>query len=159
MLLLVTVLSASAEFRRVVMDFQGTGCVSCAESLPDRLGRVRGVENVEVDLDRSRVTVHLAAGNKARLAPLVSRVTQDGTKILRVEVVAFGAITQQGDTLEFQPGGLSESYRLEPAGDTPRSAPQAGTVYEIRGSFPEGEPGPDSILKAESITAAPEGKQ
>jgi hypothetical protein len=42
---------------------------------------VRGVENVEVDMERNRATIHLAEGNKARLGPLFSRITQDGTKI------------------------------------------------------------------------------
>jgi copper chaperone CopZ len=149
--LLVTALSASAEFRRVEVDFQGIDCVSCVESLPGRLERVRGVEAVEVDLDRSRVTVRLEAGNRARLAPLLSRITQDGTKILRVEAVVRGKITQHGETLGCQPTGLTETYRLQFAEGASRLNPQDGALYEIRGVVSEIEPGAEPVLAVESV--------
>jgi len=154
-LLLAAALSASAEFRRVEVDFEGTGCASCAESLPARLGRVRGVESVEVDLSRNRVTIRLQAGNKTRLAPLVSRITQDGTKIRRVETVVRGKIARQGDGLSLLPSGLTETYRLRPGERASRLNPQNEVLYEIRGVFSDAEPGAESSLEAESIEALP----
>lgn len=154
-LLLVTALSAKAEFRRVEVDFEGTGCASCAESLPGRLERVRGVESVEVDLDRSRVTIQLAAGNKARLAPLFSRITQDGTKIRRVETLVRGKIARQDGKLSFQPSGLTETYHLRQAEGASRLNPLDEALYEIRGVISEIEPGAESILTADSIEAVP----
>jgi copper chaperone CopZ len=154
-LLLAAVVSAHAEFRRVEVEFEGTGCASCAESLPERLKRVRGVERVEVDLERNRVTIQLESGNKTRLAPLFSRITQDGTKIRRVETVARGKIAQQGAELVLQPGGLTETYRLRPAEGVPRISPQAEATYEVRGVFSEAEPGADSILEVQSLETVP----
>lgn len=154
-LLLAAALSASAEFRRVEVDFEGTGCVSCVESLPGRLERVRGVESVEVDLARNRVTIRLEAGNKVRLAPLFSRITQDGTKIRRVETVGRGTIARQGDELRFQPSGLTETYRMRPVEGASRLNPQDGVMYEIRGVLSEIDLGAESMLEAQSIEAVP----
>jgi copper chaperone CopZ len=154
-ILLLAAFSANAEFRRVDVDFEGTGCVSCAESLPDRLKRVRGVQSVEVDLDRNRVTIQLESGNKARLAPLFSRITQDGTKIRRVETVVIGKVVAQGDDLAFQPSGLVETYRLRPA-EGVRISPQAEAAYEIRGVVVQAAAGGESILEAQSIEAVPQ---
>ena len=158
-LLLAAALSASAEFRRVELDFEGTGCASCVESLPDRLGRVRGVENVAVDLERNRISVHLASGNKTRLAPLISRITQDGTKILRVEVVVLGAIARQGEQLTFQPSGFTETYQLRPARGAARLNPQDEVLYEVRGVLSGIDAGAESILEAEFIETAPAEKR
>ena len=149
-LLLATALSASAEFRQVEVDFEGTGCVSCAESMPGRLERVRGVEKVEVDLDRSRLSIHLEAGNKARLGPLLSRVTQDGTKIRRVEAVVRGTISQQGSAANFQPSGLTETYLLKLAAGASKLKPQDGVLYEIEGVVSGIEPGGDAALEAQA---------
>jgi copper chaperone CopZ len=154
-LLLATTLAASAEFRRIDIDFEGTGCASCAESLPERLKRVRGVESAEVDLDRNRVTVHLEPGNKTRLAPLVSRITQDGTKIRRVEAVARGTIARQSGELRFQLSGLNEAYRLRAVEGASPIQPQDGTLYEVGGVLSGIEPGAEPTLETGSIEAVP----
>jgi copper chaperone CopZ len=158
-LLLAAALCASAEFRRVEVDFEGTGCVSCAESLPGRLGRVRGVEDVKVDLDRSRVAIQLAAENKVRLGPLLARITQDGTKIRRVETVVRGKIAHEGSAWNFQPSGLTETYHLRPAEGAARLNPQDEMLYEIAGAVSGIEPGAEPILEAQSIEAVPAGKR
>ncbi len=158
-LLLATALGASGEFRQVVVDFEGTGCVSCAESLPGRLGRVRGVEKADVDLDHNRLTIGLAAGNKTRLGPLLSRITQDGTKIRRVEALVRGRIIEAGATPGFQPSGLTETYLLEPAADASKVAPQEDVLYEVRGVVSRIEPGADAVIAVQSIEAIPSEKQ
>jgi copper chaperone CopZ len=158
-LLLATAVCSSAEFRRIEIDFEGTGCASCAESLPERLKRVRGVERAEVDLDRNRVTVHLEPGNKTRLAPVVSRITQDGTKIRRVETVARGTITRQGSALSFQLSEVNETYHLRaPESASPFNA-EDGVLYEIGGVVSGIEPGAEPTLQAESIGAVPAESQ
>jgi copper chaperone CopZ len=156
-LLLAAAVSANAEFRQIDIDFEGTGCASCAESLPERLKRVRGVESATVDLGRSRVSVHFEPGNKARLAPVVSRITQDGTKIRRVETVARGKITRQGDNLVFELTGSSETYQLRPAEGAPPLNPKDGLLYDIQGVLSGIEPGAETILEAQSMDAVSGG--
>jgi hypothetical protein len=153
-LLLVTGLAAHAEFLRIEVAFQGTDCISCTESLQGRLERVRGVESVALDLERSIVTMGLAAGNNVRLAPLLSRITQDGTKISRIEIVAKGAILREEGKLRFQPAGLKENYRLQlSAEDSKREPPQA-SLYEVRGTVLEFEQGTDAVIEAVSAVPA-----
>ena len=73
---------------------------------------MRGVERVEIDAERGVATLHLAPGNRVRLTPLLSRITQDGTKILRTEVEAKGTIVNNAPGLVFQTSGLKQTYRL-----------------------------------------------
>jgi copper chaperone CopZ len=152
-LLLASTLGASAEFRQVTVDLEGVDCAACLESLPGRLERVRGMETVGIDVDLRRVTMRLAAGNEVRLAPLLARLTQGGTKIRRVETVVRGAITRQDDKLAFQPAGLAETYRLQPAENASLLRPQDEVLYEIRGYVSGIEPGAEPVLEAKSIEA------
>lgn len=152
-LLFATVLSAQAEFRRIEVNFQPTDCVSCTESLQGRLERVRGVASVEMDLDRSVVTLVLEAGNQVRLTPLLSRITQDGTKIVRTDAVVRGMILGEGEKLRFQPAGLKQSYRLRMMGSAAGFTPRDGTVYEIRGSVGEVDAGSEPLIEAVSVEA------
>lgn len=143
LVLLVAALPVGAEFLSLEVTFQGIGCASCIESLEGRLGRVRGVETVTVEADRSLVRLQLAPDNRVRLHPLLSRITQDGTKVVSTAVVVRGEITSDENGLLFQPSGLSRRYRLE----TPKMEPQPNTPYEVRGVVP----GTERVLKAESV--------
>jgi copper chaperone CopZ len=149
-LLLLAVSALSAEFLQIEVTFEDIGCASCVESLQGRLARVRGVAKVEVDAQKRTALLELQAGNQVRLAPLLSRITQDGTKVTGVAVSARGAIesTQQG--LSFQPSGLSQSYRLQlpPAA---KIDPRPGVVYTIRGTVEEPAASGDPLLRAESV--------
>jgi hypothetical protein len=149
---LATTLAAQAEFVRVAVTFQGTDCISCTESLQGRLERVRGVESVALDLERSIVTMGLEAENKVRLAPLLSRITQDGTKISRIEIVAKGAIMREEGKLRFQPAGLKETYRLQLLAEDSKRELQQDSLYEIRGTVLDFEPGADAVIEAVSAT-------
>ena len=142
-LLLMAALPLGAEFLQLEVTFAGIGCASCIDSLERRLGRVRGVEQVKVDAERSLVSLQLAPQNRVRLHPLLSRITQDGTKVVSTVVVVRGAIIADEQGHLFQPTGLSRKYRLEAS----KMTPQPGTMYEVRGVVP----GAERVLKAESV--------
>lgn len=152
--LLAAGLPAHAEFHRVEVQFQGTDCLSCTESLQGRLEPVRGVKNVTLDLERSVVTMELEAENKVRLAPLLSRITQDGTKISRTEVVVTGTAARQDDEIRFQPSGLKESYRLEFQAGGAKHDLKDGSQYEISGTASGVEPGGEPVLEVLSAVPA-----
>ena len=151
-LLLASAFPLCAQFVRVEIDFQDAGCASCIESLEGRLSRVRGVERVELDAEHGRVTLHLAADNRVRLTPLLSRITQDGTKIVRTSAAARGTITaaQEGHVLEF--AGLGQSYALRFGENVLRGEPQKGVIYEVEASVSGTEPGEVPVLTAGSIS-------
>ncbi len=113
---------------------------------------MRGVERVELDAEHGRVTLHLAADNRIRLTPLLARITQDGTKIMRTSVAARGTITavQEGHVLEFS--GLGQSYTLRFGENVLKGAPQEGVIYEVEARVYGTEPGEVPLLTAESIS-------
>ena len=151
MLLLVAALPLSAEFLRIDVAFEDIGCASCIESLEGRLARVRGV-----------ATLHLAAKTHVRLRPLLSRITQDGTKVARIDVIALGSI--QTGSIEtgsietttagflFQPSGLTQAYRLKFEAKAIKGQPRSGATYKVRGEVSRVEPGAKPILQAISVT-------
>lgn len=147
MTLLATAITVHAEFLRVEVTFQPTDCISCTESLQGRLERVRGVERVTLDLDRSVVTMEFEADNKVRLTPLLSRITQDGTKVSRTEVVVTGTVTRQGDGLRFQPDGLRETYRLHFPARSSTGDLQEDSTYKIQGIASGIEPGGEPVIE------------
>ena len=150
--MLVAVLPLGAEFLKVEVTFEDTGCASCIASLEGRLGRVRGVERVQIDAERGVATLHLAPNNRVRLTPLLSRITQDGTKILRTEVETKGTITTAEQDLVFQTSGLKQTYRLEFDKEASKTSFQAGSVYTVRGAVSTITPGSQAILTVDSVT-------
>ncbi len=139
-----------AEFLRVEVEFQDTGCATCIASLEGRLSRVRGMERVEIDAERGIAVMHLALKNRVRLTPLLSRITQDGTKILGTKVIARGSVESTPNGLMFVPA-QNQSYRLVLVGEAAKAALEADQVYEVRGSVTEADPGGEPRLEAISL--------
>jgi len=155
LLVFVLLLSAAClrgEFLRIEVAFADIGCTACLGSLRGRLERVRGVERVDIDVDKGSATLHLAAENRARLAPVLSRITQDGTKILHTRVDVRGTIRAEGKELLFQPSGLTETYRFRPPVGT-KGVFETDVMYRVAGEVPQAGPADESVLQAESILA------
>jgi copper chaperone CopZ len=104
---------ASAQFREIDIRFEGIGCASCLESLPGRLKRMRGVESVKVDAQRSIVELRLAAENRVRLEQVRDAIEQDGTKAMSARVVVQGIVEREGDIWILRPGGVPGVYALD----------------------------------------------
>ena len=138
------------QLSRIDVAFEETGCPSCLESLEARLARVRGVERVELDADVRIVKLHLAPNNRVRLTPLLSRITQDGTKILRTHVQGRGAIVADEHGYRFEPTDSAQTYRLRLKSINAKP-PHPDVIYEVAGSVSETGPGETPILTAESI--------
>jgi hypothetical protein len=90
--------------------FQGTGCASCIESLPQRLQRIRGVESARVH--DATVTVELATENRVRLEQLRDIIEQDGTRATTAVIEAHGEVSRDDTSWLFQPTGVRTNYRL-----------------------------------------------
>jgi|SRR5687767_15036418 len=112
--LLLLPVAAGAEWLSVELIFRGTGCASCIESLPRRLGRMRGLESAEVDAERSALKLRLATGNRVRIELIRDQIEQDGTKVISGRVEGIGNITrEQGGGLVFRPAGATMAYPIE----------------------------------------------
>jgi copper chaperone CopZ len=117
-LLLLGALAAPAQFLEFRVRFDDGGCLSCVESLEDRLRRVRGVERVTLDVELGIVELKLAADNAVRLAPLLSRIEQGAAKALETTLVAKGELIDVAGVrqIELQGQAAGQIYLLE--GDT-----------------------------------------
>lgn len=117
-LLLLVATAAPAQFLEFRVRFDDGGCSSCAESLEGRLQRVRGVETVTLDVERGVVELQLAADNRVRLAPLLSRIEQGAAKALETKLVAKGVLVRAAGVtkIELQGQAADQAYLLE--GDT-----------------------------------------
>lgn len=142
----------SAEVLETEIVFEGTGCVSCAESLEPRLKRIRGVESVELDLDKSRIKLKLEPGNKTRIGPLRLRVTQDGTKIVEMTAIVQGVAAEKDGAWTLTVTGPNETLALAP-GDGVRL--ETGQAYRVRGAVREAADGA-LTLAADSAEPVPQ---
>ena len=150
-LLLMAALPLSAEFLRIDVAFEDIGCASCIESLQGRLARVRGVARAEIDAKCGVAALHLAARNRVRLRPLLSRITQDGTKVAQIDVIARGTIEAAERGLLFHPSGLAQTYLLELKGKTMKGELHPNVICKVKGIV-LGADGAKPILRAASVT-------
>ncbi|MGH9672932.1 MAG: hypothetical protein ACRD44_07085 [Bryobacteraceae bacterium] len=123
--------TAQAELLRLEFTLTGVNCVSCFESLPSRLGRVRGVDSVEVNLEKSTVKMALARGNRIRLMLLRDTLQQDGTKVVAVRLEAEGGVGRDNGRWVFTPGPAGEQFLLPAAEKSIESASVTGTIREF----------------------------
>lgn len=93
-LLIALAVPAFGQFQSAEIRFEGIGCEPCLASLPDRLGRVRGVESAKVELEAGLVRVKFAEQNRVRIEQLRDIIQQDGTKAVSAVVTVRGEITQ-----------------------------------------------------------------
>jgi|GEM_PF-1958706 len=128
--------AAAAQFTSIEVRFRGVGCASCIESMPGRLQRLRGVEQVSVDATAGIVRIQLNEINRVRIEQVRDTLEQDGTKTLSASVRVSGMIRKEDTGWLIRPGGLPSSYRvdLDQAPEAAREAIQEG-LFEIRGQI------------------------
>lgn len=111
--LLVLAAPCAAQLREVVITLAPTECVSCTESLPARMQRVRGVAGAEMMADPPRVAVRLDQGNRVRLTRLLDVVRQDGTGATALRLTAVGEVFEQEGAWRFRvlPGDAALEWK------------------------------------------------
>lgn len=135
-----------AQFDRIELRFEGMGCASCIESMPARIKRMRGVEEVSVDAAASILKIRLAESNRVRLEQVRDAIQQDGTKVKSAGVVLRGAVTRQDGKWTVQPLEGGASYVLEGGGPW-----SEGKRYRIEGNI--ADPAPGALLRVTSMAA------
>ena len=139
---LFAALPCLAQFRSIEITFEGIGCVSCIESMPARIQRMRGVESATVDAQHGILKVQLAPANRVRLEQVRDAIEQDGTKAKTAAVQVQGELSQADGKWVLQPGSLASSYEVE--GAAPPS-PAAG-AYLVTGDVAKLRPGSGRIV-------------
>jgi hypothetical protein len=123
---------AWAQFRSMELTFEGIGCASCMESLPGRVGRIRGVESATVDAQHGVLRVLLAEQNRVRLEQIRDMIEQDGTKVKTATITVQGDLARVDGKWILQPPSLPASYEVEAASPAAGKCKVAGEVVQLR---------------------------
>lgn len=137
-----------AQFDSIELRFEGMGCTSCIESMPARIKRMRGVEDVSVDAAASILKVRLAETNRVRLEQIRDAIQQDGTKVKSASVTVHGTVLQQEGKWIIRPFEGGATYLLEGAGPW-----TAAKRYRVTGNIVD--PAPGAVLR---VTSAGESR-
>lgn len=137
-LLLLACLSVpvQAQFESIELRFEGVGCASCVDSMPERVRRMRGVESAVVDKDKGVLTVKLGSPNRVRLEQVRDAIEQDGTKARSARVVVRGAVSKEAEGWILQPAGGTAKYGLEGDRWKTGDATVSGDVVDLHPAGP-----------------------
>lgn len=101
------------------------------------LKNIKGVDSVNVSLERGEAVATFAPGNTVRYNELLRAIEKSGFVVKGANVVADGNITAASGTPEFNVSGSGDRFRLQPAsGKSSTSSVPIGPV-EITGQIPE----------------------
>jgi cation transport ATPase len=115
-----------AEYLRIQLKVFGLDCEICARGVSASVGRLAGVENVQVSLKTGMLHIALKPGNTFRLSDLRKRIRENGFRSMEATVTAIGQ--RSGSKIEVAGAGESQTV---PGPDTKVSGPEQLT-FEVR---------------------------
>ena len=117
MLPLLPALLTVAEFLHVEQAVTGLDCVSCAESAPKNLKKIKGVESAAFRTEDSVAVLELRQGNTVALAEIRDALKRMGFTPAAAKVTVRGEMSQAGGKWKLKVTGADDEYPLEaPAG-------------------------------------------
>ena len=134
-LLLLSLLAAApcaGQFVSMEFRFEGIGCASCMESLPERMKRLRGVESATVDAEHGTLKLRLAVANRVRIEQVRDMIEQDGTKATSAEVEVKGELAREDGKWILKPAGGSARYEILGDAAAAGTCLLTGTVERLR---------------------------
>ena len=78
LLLLMALSTARAEFLRIEVLMKDMNCASCSDSMGKAFEKIRGVQHVEVSMDKGTVTLDLAEKNRVTIEQVWDTVKRIG---------------------------------------------------------------------------------
>jgi copper chaperone CopZ len=97
LLMLMALATADAEFLRVEVSMKDMNCASCSDSLGKAFEKMRGVQHVEVSMDKGTVTLDLADNNRVTIEQVWDTVKRIGFTPGDTKVIVRGNVS--GDSL------------------------------------------------------------
>ena len=119
------------------------------------LKSIKGVDTVDVSLEKGQAVVTFAPGNTVRYDDLLRAVEKNGFVVKGSTIVADGHVSAAGPTPELTVSGSNDHFRLEAASSSVIQISKADSkAVEITGSIPEAAKGktPD-VLRYDSVIA------
>jgi copper chaperone CopZ len=92
LLLLMTLATARAEFLRIEVSMKDMNCASCSDSLAKAFEKIRGVQHVDVSMEKGTVTLELAERNRVAIEQVWDIVKRIGFTPGDTKVTVRGAV-------------------------------------------------------------------
>ena len=143
MLPLLFALISIAEFVHVEQSVTGLDCMSCAESAPRNLKKIKGVESASFRTKDSVAVLELKPGNTVTLGDIRDAVKRMGYTPAGAKVTVRGEARKDAGKWILRVAGVDAEYRLDvSAGQEIRDG-----VMIIEGSLAE----PSGLLKVSAV--------
>jgi copper chaperone CopZ len=105
-LLLLATPPARAEYLHIQLKIYGLDCELCARGVSASIGKLAGIESVNVSIKTGMLDVILTRGNKFKMSDLRKRIRQNGFRAMEAKVTAIGQLSGS----KFEVLGANESY-------------------------------------------------
>jgi len=140
---LLFALISIAEFVHVEQSVTGLDCMSCAESAPRNLKKIKGVESASFRTKDSVAVLELKPGNTVTLGDIRDAVKRMGYTPAGAKVTVRGEARKDAGKWILRVAGVDAEYRLDvSAGQEIRDG-----VMIIEGSLAE----PSGLLKVSAV--------
>jgi hypothetical protein len=153
-LLLVLALATAplgAEFLHVEQSVTGLDCISCAESAPRNLKKIKGVESATFRISDAVAVLELKPGNTVPLGDIRDAVKRMGYTPTAAKVTAKGQARSEAGKWTFRVAGIDADYPLDlSAGRGMENQLRDGGALIVEGSIAD----PASPLKVTAVRRA-----
>jgi copper chaperone CopZ len=99
------------------------------------LKSIKGVDSVNVSLEKGEAVATFVPGNSVRYSDLLRAIEKNGFVVKGSKIVADGRVTTTGAGSEFEVSGSGDRFQLKPAAGATASISRGGA--EITGEIPE----------------------
>ena len=106
--ILIAAPAARAEYLSIHLKVYGLDCEVCARGVSASLGRLPGIESVNVSLKTGLLDIVLTRGNMFKMSDLRKRIKENGFRSMEATVTAVGRLNGS----KFEVSGTGESYDL-----------------------------------------------
>jgi cation transport ATPase len=139
--LLVTAMSARAEYEQVNMTVFGMDCAPCAHAIHVSMTAIPGVGKVDVDLNTGLVSIALNSGNGASMKQFNAAVEKNGFTHKDAKIVARGKLTGTAAAPVFEVSGTGDRYQLAAGGAAVDVTSLLGKTVTVKGTLPQAAKG------------------
>ena len=115
MLPLLFALLSLSEFLHVEQSVTGLDCMSCAESAPRNLKKIKGVDSASFRTKDSVAVLELKPGNTVALGEIRDAVKRMGYTPAAAKVTVRGAVRKDGAKWTLRVAGIDAEYPLDVA--------------------------------------------
>lgn len=145
--LVISSLSAHAEYQQVNLTVFGMDCAPCAHAIHVSMKGIQGVNAVDVDLNTGLVSVKLSPGSSASIHQFNEAVEKNGFTHKDANIVARGKITGTAAAPFFEVVGTQDRFALKPTANASDITTLLGKTVIVAGTLPRAAKGkvPDTL--------------